>query len=118
MIRFGIMRGIKIFLILFLVYIVALLLKLPNSESFLLYSLMGFILGAASVIYSYSEWRFSKQIVIHFLIMVVTILPLLLIWQIYFTGHIHFTKVLASFLKVGFIFIIITVILKKMGKMG
>ncbi len=110
------MRGIKIFLILFLIYIAALLFKLPNSEVFLLYSLMGFILGAASIVYSYRDWSFTKQIIVHFALMLITILPLLLIWQVYFTGHTDFMKVFASFLKVGFIFIILTVILKKTKK--
>lgn len=49
------------------------------SKSLLFYGLIAFFLGVASVIYEVERWRFIQQIVVHYLVMLGTVFPTLLL---------------------------------------
>ncbi|QHE60457.1 DUF3021 family protein [Rossellomorea vietnamensis] len=49
------------------------------SKQLFLYGLIAFFLGVASVIYEVERWRFIHQIVVHYLVMLVTVFPTLLL---------------------------------------
>ncbi|WP_406687783.1 DUF3021 domain-containing protein [Rossellomorea vietnamensis] len=49
------------------------------SKSLLFYGLIAFFLGVASVIYEVERWRFIQQILVHYLVMLVTVFPTLLL---------------------------------------
>ena len=47
------------------------------------YGLIAFFLGLTSVIYEVAQWRFLKQIIVHYVAMLVTVFPTLLLSGIY-----------------------------------
>ena len=49
------------------------------SNQLLFFGLIAFFLGLASVIYEIEQWRFLKQIIVHYLVMLVTVFPTLLL---------------------------------------
>ncbi|UTE78540.1 DUF3021 family protein [Rossellomorea sp. KS-H15a] len=49
------------------------------SKSLLFYGLIAFFLGLASIIYEVERWRFIHQILVHYLVMLVTVFPTLLL---------------------------------------
>lgn len=50
-----------------------------SSKSVFFNALIFFIIGSASVIYDIDSWSFMKQSLVHFVLMLVTIYPILLI---------------------------------------
>ncbi|WP_226672197.1 DUF3021 family protein [Rossellomorea aquimaris] len=48
------------------------------SNQLLFFGLISFFLGLASVIYEIEQWRFIKQIIVHYLVMLVTVFPTIL----------------------------------------
>ncbi|WP_060673783.1 DUF3021 family protein [Rossellomorea vietnamensis] len=54
-----------------------------TSKSLLYYGVIAFFLGVASVIYEMERWRFIQQIVVHYLVMLITVFPTLLLSGIY-----------------------------------
>ncbi|ANU26228.1 DUF3021 family protein [Planococcus versutus] len=85
---------------------IALLLYLQgqyrDAESTFWVSLISFFVGATSVIYSIDRWSLTKQSIIHFCIMLVTVLPILLFsgWFEISTGF-DVLKVFCVFLLSG-----------------
>ncbi|TYS89877.1 DUF3021 family protein [Rossellomorea aquimaris] len=53
------------------------------SNTFFFYGLIAFFLGMASVIYEIEKWRFLKQIMVHYLAMLMTVFPTLLLSGFY-----------------------------------
>ncbi|MCR8848059.1 DUF3021 domain-containing protein [Rossellomorea sp. SC111] len=53
------------------------------SNTLLFYGVIAFFLGVASVIYEMERWRFIQQIIVHYLVMLVTVFPTLLLSGIY-----------------------------------
>jgi Protein of unknown function (DUF3021) len=49
------------------------------SKSLLFYGLIAFFLGLASIIYEVERWRFFQQIIVHYLVMLLTVFPTLLL---------------------------------------
>ena len=54
-----------------------------DANSYFYYGLIFFFLGLASVIYQMNEWSFPKQIIVHYLVMLLTVFPTLLISGFY-----------------------------------
>lgn len=50
-----------------------------NAKASLFYGFILLFLGMASIIYEIKKWSFKKQIIIHYLIMLITIFPTLLV---------------------------------------
>jgi predicted membrane channel-forming protein YqfA (hemolysin III family) len=85
-----------------------------DAKAFLFYGFMAFFLGLASIIYEIKQWSFRKQIMAHYLTMLVTVFPLLLLSGYYKTGS--FGAVLHVFLqfnKAGIILFVTTAIISK-----
>lgn len=53
--------------------------KYSDSKGTFIASLIAFFVGAATVIYDIAHWSLTKQSIVHFLIMLVTIYPILLL---------------------------------------
>lgn len=53
--------------------------KYADAKGTFLVSLIAFFVGAATVIYNIDHWSFTKQSGIHFLIMLITVYPILLV---------------------------------------
>ncbi|WP_368654188.1 DUF3021 domain-containing protein [Ornithinibacillus sp. 4-3] len=68
-------------------------------------SLIAFSVGAATVIYNIDHWSFPKQSGIHFLIMLVTVYPILL-----FSGWFEISTVFDAF-KVFFYFVSVGIVI-------
>lgn len=88
--------------------------RAANAKVFLFYGFMALFLGLASIIYEVKQWSFRKQIIVHYLTMLVTVFPLLLLSGYYKTGS--FGAVLHVFLlfnKVGIILFVTTFIISK-----
>ncbi|CAN7527596.1 DUF3021 family protein [Rossellomorea sp. LjRoot5] len=49
------------------------------SKSLLFYGLIAFFLGVASVIYEVERWSFIQQIAVHYVVMLLTVFPTLLL---------------------------------------
>ena len=84
---------------------------------FLFYGFMALFLGLASIIYELKQWSFRKQIMVHYLTMLVTVFPLLLLSGYYKVGS--FGAVFHVFLlfnKVGVILFVTTAIISKVRK--
>lgn len=50
-----------------------------DAKGTFIVSLIAFFVGAATVIYNIDRWSLAKQSVVHFLIMLITIYPILLV---------------------------------------
>src|SRR5699024_937060 len=75
-----------------------------RSRIFLFYSLIAFVLGLTSVIYQIKQWNFLKQIVAHYIAMLITVFPTLLLWGAYPLDSLgDVLKVYLEFNKVGLI---------------
>lgn len=101
----GLIRGTIPFIILLLISIWS---KLQGSEDtsriFLFYSLIAFFLGLTSVIYQIKQWNFLKQIVAHYIAMLMTVFPTLLLLGAYTLDSFgDVLKVYLEFNKVGLI---------------
>ncbi|MBY0095713.1 DUF3021 family protein [Mesobacillus maritimus] len=89
----------------------------PNAEVFFFYGLIAFFLGLASVLYEIKQWSFAKQILVHYLVMLITVFPTLLLSGFY---QLHsFEDVLNvyfQFNKVGLILFLSTYLIFRLRK--
>jgi hypothetical protein len=85
-----------------------------DAKAFLFYGFMALFLGLASIIYEIKHWSFRKQIIVHYLTVLVTIFPLLLLSGYYKTGSFGTVfHVFLQFNKVGVILFVTTAIISK-----
>lgn len=88
--------------------------KATDAKAFLFYGFMALVLGLASIIYEVKQWSFRKQIVVHYLTMLVTVFPLLLLSGYYKTGSFGaIFHVFLLFNKVGVMLFVTTAIISK-----
>lgn len=88
--------------------------RAADAKVFLFYGIMALFLGLASIIYEIKQWSFRKQIIVHYLTMLVTVFPLLLLSGYYKTGSFGAVfQVFLQFNKVGVILFITTAIISK-----
>ncbi|MBC9825392.1 DUF3021 family protein [Carnobacterium inhibens] len=88
-----------------------------DARTFLLNGLIIMLLGIASVIYEINRWNFSKQIIVHYITMLLTVFPILLLSGYY--PLISFDDVLNVFLlfnKVGLMLFFATFIIAKVRR--
>jgi Protein of unknown function (DUF3021) len=111
LLRKGLIRG----LIPFVFFAVFLLLwtvfegSSAISKQLFLYGLIAFFLGVASVIYEVERWSFIQRIVVHYLVMLVTVFPTLLLSGMYPVDSIRdVASVYFLFNKMGLILFLIT----------
>jgi hypothetical protein len=79
------------------------------SNTFFFYGLIAFFLGLASVIYENEQWGFLKQIMVHYLAMLMTVFPTLLLSGFYpLDSFRDAVNVFFLFNKVGVIFFFTT----------
>ena len=106
LIKIAILRGI---IPLIIMTIISIIMKYQGIDPFQVRGtfIVGIIIAsvaAASVIYEIENWSFFKQSVIHFLIMLVTVLPLLYISGWYkLNSVLDYVKVFGIFLFVGIV---------------
>ena len=106
LIKIAILRGI---LPLIIMTIISIIMKYQGIDPFQVRGtfIVGIIIAsvaAASVIYEIENWSLFKQSVIHFLIMLVTVLPLLYISGWYkLNSVLDYVKVFGIFLFVGIV---------------
>ena|SRR5699024_2456551 len=76
--------------------------KYTDAKGTFIASLIAFFVSAATVIYNIDHWSFTKQSVIHFFIMLLTVYPILLLsgWFT-ITSIFDAFKVLLLFISVG-----------------
>jgi len=88
--------------------------EVGNSNVFFFYGLIAFFLGVASVIYLIKQWSFGKQIIAHYLVMLVTVFPTLLLSGFYpLNSFDDLLKVYIKFNKVGLILLLLTYFISK-----
>ena len=86
-----------------------------NSKIFFYYGLIAFFLGFASVIYQIRQWSFLKQILVHYMAMLITVFPTLLLSDFYpLNSFGDVLKVYLLFNKVGIILFLITYFISKL----
>ncbi|MFI8575332.1 DUF3021 family protein [Rossellomorea aquimaris] len=107
----GLIRGVIPFI--FMIIISLLWSQFQGSSAisniFFFYGLIAFFLGLASVIYEIEQWRFLKQIMVHYLVMLMTVFPTLLMSGIYpLDSFRDVVNVFFLFNKVGVILFLIT----------
>ncbi len=111
----GLVRGIVPFIFLFIISIwLTFQGSTATSNHTLFLGVIAFFLGLASVIYEIHQWRFLKQITVHYLVMLVTIFPTLLfcgMYPIYTFGDV--VSVYFLFNKVGMILFLTTYFISK-----
>ncbi|RBP00850.1 DUF3021 family protein [Rossellomorea aquimaris] len=79
------------------------------SNTFFFYGLIAFFLGLASVVYEIEKWRFLKQIMVHYLVMLLTVFPTLLLSGFYpLDSFRDAVNVFFLFNKVGVILFLVT----------
>ncbi|GGA91080.1 DUF3021 family protein [Ornithinibacillus halotolerans] len=81
LLKSGLIRGV----ILFAILLVYSLIYEGIEETFNLYiynAIIAFLLGLTSIIYQIEQWQYWKQILAHYLSMLITVFPILLI-----SGH-------------------------------
>ncbi|MCA1065733.1 DUF3021 family protein [Rossellomorea sp. AcN35-11] len=103
----GLMRGI--ILLAFFLFMSLWKTSPDHSSIFYHYGLMAFFLGCASVVYEIKQWSFSKQIIVHYLVMLITVFPTLLLsgfHPLHTFGDV--VKVFFQFNKVGIILFLVT----------
>jgi Protein of unknown function (DUF3021) len=82
------------------------------SNIFFFYGLIAFFLGLASVIYEIEQWRFIKQMIVHYLVMLMTVFPTLLLSDFYpLDSFRDAVNVFFLFNKVGVILFLTTYII-------
>ncbi|WP_418268868.1 DUF3021 family protein [Jeotgalibaca dankookensis] len=83
-----------------------------NSKALLFYGVILLFLGMASVIYEIRTWSFKKQIIVHYLIMLVTIFPTLLISGFFPVDSLNnLIDVFVRFNKTGLILFVVSSII-------
>lgn len=88
-----------------------------DARTFLINGLIIMFLGIASVIYEINRWNFSKQIIVHYITMLLTVFPILLLSGYYPLSS--FDDVLNVFLlfnKVGLMLFFATFIIAKVRR--
>ncbi|WRP07442.1 DUF3021 family protein [Rossellomorea aquimaris] len=82
------------------------------SDKLFFYGLISFFLGLASVIYEIEQWGSFKQIIIHYLVMLMTVFPTLLLSGIYpLDSFRDAVNVYFLFNKVGVILFLVTYVI-------
>jgi len=82
------------------------------SNIFFFYGLIAFFLGLASVVYEIEKWRFLKQIMVHYLVMLLTVFPTLLLSGFYpLVSFRDLVNVYFLFNKAGVILFLVTYII-------
>ena len=101
----GLIRGVVPFIILLIIsFWNKFLGSVETSKIFFFYSLIAFFLGLTSVIYQIKQWIFLKQIVAHYMAMLITVFPILLLFGSYpLNSFGDVLKVYLQFNKVGLI---------------
>jgi len=85
-----------------------------DAKAFLFYGFMALFLGLASIIYEIKQWSFRKQIIVHYLTMLITVFPMLLLSGYYKTGSFGaIFHVFLQFNKVGVILFVTTALISK-----
>ena len=80
-----------------------------DAYAYFIYGLIIFFLGLASVIYQINQWSFLKQIIVHYLVMLMTVFPTLLLSGFYPLDSLKdLLNVYLQFNKVGIILFLTT----------
>ncbi|WP_240510234.1 DUF3021 family protein [Virgibacillus profundi] len=79
--------------------------KYSDAKGTFVVSLIAFFVGAASIIYNIEHWSLTKQSAVHFVIMLITIYPILLL-----SGWFTITSVFDAF-KIFILFVFVGIIL-------
>lgn len=80
----GLVRGIIPFLVLLIISLWNRLQgAVEESSIFFFYGVIAFFLGLTSVIYEINQWTFSKQIIAHYGVMLITVFPTVLLSGFY-----------------------------------
>ncbi|OXS53641.1 Protein of unknown function (DUF3021) [Bacillus sp. V-88] len=111
LLRKGLIRGLIPFVFFTLIWLLWTLFEGSSaiSKQPFLYGLIAFFLGVASVIYEVERWRFIQQIVVHYLVMLVTVFPTLLLSGAYPVDSIRdVARVYFLFNQMGLILFLIT----------
>jgi len=88
-----------------------------NVDIFLFYGLIAFFLGGASVLYEIKQWSFAKQILVHYLVMLMTVFPTLLLSGFYQLHSFEdVLKVYFQFNKIGLILFLSTYLIFRWRK--
>ncbi|MBU3232882.1 DUF3021 family protein [Shouchella clausii] len=114
----GLIRGLVPFVILLIISIWNMLHgSAATAKTFLFYSLVIFFLGLASVIYQIKQWSFIKQIIVHYMAMLITVFPVLLLYGSYpLNSFMDVLKVYFHFNEVGLILFISSFLIIKLCK--
>lgn len=89
--------------------------SIDTSNVFFFYGLIAFFLGLTSVIYQINQWSFLKQITAHYIAMLVTVFPILLLSGFYpLNSFTDVVKVYLQFNKVGIILFFSTYFILKL----
>ena len=106
----GVYRGFIPFGIMLIISLTSKLQGLTDeANSYFYYGLIFFFLGLASVIYQMNEWSFPKQIIVHYLVMLMTVFPTLLISGFYPLNSFNdLLQVYVQFNKAGIILFTVT----------
>lgn len=76
----GLKRGLLLFSFMSILAIIFYWFDMTNNaKASLFYGVILLFLGMASIIYEIKKWSFKKQIMIHYLMMLITIFPTLLV---------------------------------------
>lgn len=88
--------------------------RAADAKVFLFYGLMALFLGLASIIYELKQWSFRKQVIVHYLTMLVTVFPFLLLSGYHKTNSFGaIFHVFLLFNKVGVMLFVTTAIISK-----
>lgn len=79
--------------------------KYPDAKGTFMASLIAFFVGAATVIYNIDHWSLTKQSGIHFLIMLITVYPILLV-----SGWFEISTILDA-IKIFLVFILVGLVI-------
>ncbi|MEI2664122.1 DUF3021 family protein [Rossellomorea sp. LJF3] len=111
LLRKGLIRGLIPFVFFAIISLLWTLLEGSSavSKHLMIYGLIAFFLGVTSVIYEVGRWRFIQQIVVHYLAMLVTVFPTLLLSGMYPVDSIRdVASVYFFFNKVGLVLFLTT----------
>lgn len=85
-----------------------------DAYEYFIYGLIIFFLGLASVIYQINQWSFLKQIIVHYLVMLMTVFPTLLLSGFYPLDSLKdLLNVYLQFNKVGVILFLTTYLISR-----